>query len=169
MSDNEKTWRDILPTTYLSQDHFNPDEDRDLTIKSAGEETIEDPVRKTKKQGIVVHFAETGILPMVFNKTNSKMVSKISGSKRPSEWAGTRINVYVDPKVRFGREEVGGLRVRPAKAQAKPTQKYTCSDCGGEIQAVGTMAAETIAKGTEKTYKVPLCWSCASKRKEAKQ
>ena len=51
---------------------------------------------------------------MILNATNSKMVAKITGSPFLEDWGGVSVEIYVDHNVRFGRETVEGLRIRPA-------------------------------------------------------
>lgn len=48
--------------------------------------------------------------------------------------------------------------------EAPPT---VCSDCGKPITASGKLTAEQIIAGTTKSYGVPLCAECGSKRKAA--
>jgi len=43
-----------------------------------------------------------------------------------------------------------------------------CADCKGDIIAVGTVTAEQIKEGTQKTYGADLCWNCANIRKKEK-
>lgn len=90
-----------------------------LTIARVTQEV--DKTKKSKDVFNTVYFQEREIRqgeklkPMILNATNSKMLAKITGTPFIEEWGGTRITVYVDPNVKFGRETVEGLRVMRAQ------------------------------------------------------
>lgn len=54
----------------------------------------------------------------------------------------------------------------PARTPPPTPPVPPCADCGGEIKAHGNFSPEQIAKRTGDTYGVPLCWECATNRKE---
>lgn len=90
-----------------------------LTIARVTQEV--DKTKKSKDVFNTVYFQEREIRqgeklkPMILNATNSKMLAKITGTPFIEEWGGTRITVYVDPNVKFGRDTVEGLRVMRAQ------------------------------------------------------
>jgi len=50
---------------------------------------------------------------MILNVGNSKIVKTFSGNQTHLEdWLNIKIQVYVDPKVKFGSDTVEGLRIR---------------------------------------------------------
>lgn len=61
------------------------------------------------------------IKPMILNAINSRMMYELSGSHYIEDWAGTRIKIYVDKNVRFGRDTVEGLRISSAQPPARNT------------------------------------------------
>lgn len=160
---SDAVWRDAIPANYLSQDHFLPGEEKTLTIKSAGQEVVEDPARQSKKRTLVVHWMED-VLPMVFNVTNSRTVEKLLGTKVLSDWPGHKVTVYFDETIKFGRKAVGGLRIRPYPTKEESAKDGICFDCGAEIQGNCKAPTATVIAGTKKTYGVPLCLNCASAR-----
>lgn len=91
-----------------------------LTIARVGLEA--DRTKKTKDVFNTAFFLEkeirTGekLKPMILNATNSKMMKTITDSPFIEDWNNIRVTVYVDPNVRFAKETVEGLRIRPAKA-----------------------------------------------------
>lgn len=113
----EKThYRKAFDSPYLSSADIT--EPTTLTIARV---TLEkDKTKKTKDQFNTAYFVERQIRqdeplkPMVLNATNSKMLSKITGSKFIDDWQNVRITVYVDENVRFGNGVVEGLRLMPA-------------------------------------------------------
>lgn len=164
----ETIWRDYIPANYLTEDYFEQDQDRILTIKSVGTEDVENPKIKKKEEKMVVHFEED-VPPMIFNKTNSKAVQRVTGTPKVAEWIGVRILVYFDPDVKFGKEKVGGLRVRnypPKDAKQEPaTNQVSCSICHQYItHADPKIQAATVAKSIEE-FGAPVCISCWNKKK----
>jgi hypothetical protein len=56
---------------------------------------------------------------MILNAGNSKIMKDLTGSAFIDDWNNVQVTVYVDPNVRFGRETVEGLRIRPSKSEKK--------------------------------------------------
>lgn len=116
MTDESKThYRKAFDSPYLSSaDIVDPVV---LTIKRV---TLEgDRTKKTKDKFNTAWFVEREIRPgeplkpMILNATNSKALARIAGSKFIDDWNNIPITVYVDGAVRFGKETVEGLRIRP--------------------------------------------------------
>lgn len=112
----EKThYRKAFDSPYLSSaDIVDPVV---LTVKRV---TLEpDRTKKTKDKFNTAWFVEREIRageplkPMILNATNSKALARIAGSKFIDDWSDIQIVVYVDGSVRFGKETVEGLRIRP--------------------------------------------------------
>lgn len=112
----------------------------------------------------VVHFCEP-VKPMVLNVTNSKTIAKLAGSPMVEKWAGTKIQVYFDPKVRFAGDMVGGVRVRPFPPKPELMAGgpvIQCEKCGGQIKPYGKMDVAGMAAYTQKAYGKKLCADCAT-------
>lgn len=122
MSTQNKThYRKVFDSPYLSAaDIVEPVL---LTIASVIVET--DKTKKTKDKMNTAYFVEQQIRPgeplkpMILNATNSKMVAKITGSPFLEDWKDVQVEIYVDHNVRFGRETVEGLRIRPTPIRPK--------------------------------------------------
>lgn len=86
-----------------------------LTIKYVKLEP--DKTKKTKEHFNTAYFAETHIRegevlkPMILNATNSRTVKCFVNSPFIEEWVDIPVTIYVDDKVRFGRDTVEGLRI----------------------------------------------------------
>jgi hypothetical protein len=109
-------FRKVFDSPYLSSmDVVDP---ITLTITRVTQEG--DKTKKSKDQFNTAYFAEKEVRPgeklkpMILNATNSKMLAKITGTPFIEQWGGTRITVYVEKGIKFGRETVDGLRVMPA-------------------------------------------------------
>ena len=78
-----------------------------------------DKTKKTKDLFNTAHFQERELRPgeklkpMILNATNSKTLKSLTGSPFIEDWAGTRVTVYVDTNVKFGKETMEGLRISP--------------------------------------------------------
>nr|DAN62183.1 MAG TPA: hypothetical protein [Caudoviricetes sp.] len=113
---NKTHYRKVFDSPYLSAaDIVEPVV---LTIRCVQVEA--DKTKKTKDKMNTAYFVEREIRageplkPMILNATNSKMMAKIIGSPFLEDWNGVQVEIYVDHNVRFGRETVEGLRIRPA-------------------------------------------------------
>ncbi len=74
----------------------------------------EDELPGESRMKLIAKFAEFG-KPMVLNTTNIKRLVKMFGTTDTGQWRG-EVTLYVDHDIEFGGKTVGGLRVRPAKA-----------------------------------------------------
>lgn len=79
-----------------------------------------DRTKKTKDLFNTAHFVERELggmklKPMILNATNSKTLKAITDSPYIEDWQNVKVTVFVDPNVKFGKEIMEGLRIRPAK------------------------------------------------------
>jgi hypothetical protein len=80
-----------------------------------------DRTKKTKDVFNTAHFADKEIRPgeklkpLILNAGNSKTMKAITDSPFIEDWQNVKVTIFVDPNVRFGKETVEGLRIRPAK------------------------------------------------------
>lgn len=161
----EKThWKKLTNPNYLG-DYSLPTDGSDLiaTIDFVKREEVTGVGGKTETE-VVAHFVGD-TKPMILNKTNMQTIQKIYGTPYIEEWAGRAIQIYYDPTVKFGRDVVGGLRIRKIipKQQEK---KLICSNCGGEIKAAFKHTANWVSKYTYQQYGKELCAECAKAEKE---
>jgi len=115
--ENKTHWKKAFKSDYLSSSDIDG-KDLILTIKHVKyQECIN---QSGKKFCNVAYFTDSKIKPMILNVTNSKTVKKFAGNKTHLEdWNNIKIQVYVDGSVRFGKDTVEGLRIRPKQ----PTEK----------------------------------------------
>lgn len=120
----EKThFRKAFDSPYLSSaDIVEPTVLTIRCVKLEGDKT-----KKTKDRFNTAYFVEREIRPgeplkpMILNATNSKTLKGLNGSAFIDDWAGQRVTVYVDPNVKFGKENVEGLRISPHAPEEKRT------------------------------------------------
>ena len=73
----------------------------------------------------IAYFVE-GIKPLVLNSTNSKQVSKFAKSPFVEDWNNVKIELYIDEKVKFGKEIVQGVRIKHLQPKDdKPLPTFT--------------------------------------------
>lgn len=88
-----------------------------VTIKSVV--TEKDKTKRTKETHNTAYFVEGEIRkgerlkPMILNTTNCKVLKTLTGSGYIDDWINVPITIYVDDKVKFGRNMVSGLRISP--------------------------------------------------------
>jgi len=108
---DDRVWREYFDSDYMSIHDL--DGDLTVTIKEMRFETVKGEGGRAD-DCLVAVFTDPDLLPMIMNVTNSKTISKLYGTKKPVEWVGKAITLFVDPSVRMGKETVGGLRIREA-------------------------------------------------------
>ena len=163
MSDNKTHWKLLTNPNYLGG--YSIPEGRDIIV------TI-DYVRREevvgtggKKEFEVVAHLKDGVLPFILNKTNMKTIQKLYKSPYIEDWSGRAIQIYFDPTIKFGRETVGGLRVRDFVPKQQNSVSLICADCGKTIAGYQNIPAEQMATKAYEKYGKPLCIECAQKEK----
>lgn len=159
-------WKSLTNPNYLGSYAFGNNQDMVCTIKVVRNEVVTGENGR-KEECTVCYFMEN-VKPMILNKTNMKSIAKLTGSPYVEEWVGHKIQIYVDPKVKFGREITGGLRIRNKVTMGGNV--YNCEICTGEIQPFGSMNSEQTAMYTKRKYGKQLCSACATRlAQEAKK
>ena len=98
---------DYLGNYFKKEDVLKPQVVRVIDI-------YEDELPGESRSKLIAKFAEF-TKPMVLNTTNIKRFVKMFGTTDTGQWRG-EVTLYVDHDIEFGGKTVGGLRVRPAKA-----------------------------------------------------
>ena len=157
-------WKKVRNMSYLGSWDLEPGKDLILTIAKVGQETVENPVQKTKEVKTVAHFAEQGFKPMVLNATNCKAIEKVTGTPYMEEWPGHTISIYT-AKVRAFGEETDALRVRNKKPDVTI---YKCEDCGKVITSAGGKSPSELVEISKRNCNgQALCVACMNKFKKA--
>lgn len=153
-------WKKLSNPDHLGAYALEPGEDMVLTIKSAGEETYVGNAGK-KEKGLLIHFEERDVKPMICNATNAKAITKVAKSPYVEDWSGVKISLYATEVSAFG-DTVEALRVR----DYAPKLEIYCEECGEVIKATGGKSPRQIAASTKSKYGVELCASCATQKFE---
>lgn len=161
MAEKLTHWKKLTNPDYLGAYALEPNQDLVVTIKSVANELVTGAEGK-KETCLVMRFMEN-VKPMVLNATNSKTIAKLFKTPYIEEWAGRKIQLYVQTGVKAFGDVVDALRVRPFLPVEK---ELKCADCGKKIEGNGKSTAEVIAKYTLDKYGRMLCNECGKKEHE---
>ena len=161
---SETHWKKTFDPRFLGSCDFEPGQDKILTIKVMKRE--ECTFEGGRKENCNIAYWVEDEKPMIMNVTNCKTINKLTGTPYMNRWAGLRIQIYVDPKVKFKGEETEGLRIR---SKLPEDAKIACEECGQFITPAFSMSATQMAAYTKKKYGMRLCADCAKEKKEEKQ
>ena len=164
MAEKLTHWKKLTNPDYLGAYALEPGQDLVVTIKSVANELVASADGK-KETCMVMRFVEE-VKPMVLNATNSKTIAKLFKTPYIEQWAGRKIQLYVQKGVKAFGEVVDALRVR----DFLPVEKeLICADCGAKIEGNEKSTADAIAKYTLNKYGRMLCNDCGKKEYEARQ
>ena len=97
---------DISRTLEPKSDQINADE----LVGGPVTVTITDVTQGSAEQPLDVHTAETPGRAYRPGKTMRRLMALAWGTETDA-WVGQSITLYRDPEVKFGRDEVGGIRI----------------------------------------------------------
>ena len=117
-----------------------------------------------KEMVTACHFEEN-YKPMILNITNKKRIAKIYGTTDERKLVGKRITIVIE-KVKARGKICDALRVKEVVPAAVNVPAPKCEECGGDIEAFGSMNAQKVASYTKERYGKSLCSRCATKAKE---
>lgn len=154
-------WKKLTNPNYLGAYSIENGQDLILTIKYVQEEKVTGTDGK-KDDCVVCHFVENA-KPMILNATNMKTITKLYKTPYIEDWAGKKIQIYVEKVKAFG-DIVEALRVRDFIPNIQPAAFQKCEICGNDIQPLNNMTSEQLAVYTRNKYGQALCSVCATKK-----
>ena len=161
MSETKTHWKKLMDSSkYFGCYCFEDDKDIIVTISNVAREMVIGEGGKSE-ECLVIHFTGN-IKPLICNSTNCKAISKLFKTPYIEEWAGRRIQLYPDRNVKFGRDIVEGVRVRPFHPTVEKEEEIKCGGCGNVIEKFENMSPQQLASYTAKKYGKPLCAKCAA-------
>jgi hypothetical protein len=102
-------WKKEFNYDYLGSYSLLPNEERTLTIKETKKQKVKN-VDGKEQECFVAYFVEDE-KPMILNKTNCKMITKIYKTPFIENWNGLKIVIYSTPVKAFG-EINDALRIK---------------------------------------------------------
>lgn len=106
-----------------------------ITIDKVTEENVA-PDSQAEEIKYVINFKEN-YKPWAPGIETLDNIKCIAGTGNVDDWPGTKLVLFVDPDVKFGRKKVGGIRCRAPKNQSgtqQPTQEQTENEPHQDIQ-----------------------------------
>lgn len=153
---NKTHWKKLTNPNYLGSYAFQPGEEKTVTIKEVKREVVQN---QNGKEECTVAYFEEDVKPLILNKTNCDMISKVWGTPYLEDWTGKKIILKVKRISAFG-EMVDAVRVskdRPAE------ETIICEVCGKAIMPAAGKTAKDIATATRIKYNKAMCVDCARK------
>jgi hypothetical protein len=105
---------DAFPSKWLAAADI-PDDGLNVTIDSYDVQDVGQGDRKESKP--VLYFRERDVKALVLNKTNAKVIERITGSDDLDDWKGHKITL-VAREVEFQGDTVWAVRVQLPRRQA---------------------------------------------------
>lgn len=147
-----------------------------LTVKYVRLES--DRTKKTKDKFNTAYFAEKEIRPgeplkpMILNATNSKTMKALTGSAWIDDWNDVRVTVYVDHNVKFGKDNVEGLRISPqapARRVVTPNMAKAWENAKAAYRRDGNLDAVLARADISEEHKEQLIAECATQEEAPKE
>jgi hypothetical protein len=104
-------WKKLTNPKYLGSHDLQPGQKVKLTIESIVKEMVKD---QNGKDGECIVANIKGTKPMILNKTNCKIISRIYDTPYIEDWVGKQIVIY-SAKVKVAGDIVDALRVEAVK------------------------------------------------------
>lgn len=104
-------WKKLTNPNYIGAHDLQPNQEAKITIESVAKEVVKGADGK-EEQCVVAKIK--GAKPMILNKTNMKIISKVLETPYIEEWAGKQIIIY-SAKVKAFGDIVDALRVKSVK------------------------------------------------------
>lgn len=104
-------WKKLIDHNFINEGDLD-NGNIVATIKSVALEEVTGPGGK-KEDLHVLRFVEPNVKPMILSaKINFKNIQTALKTPYIEEWAGKKIEIYYDPNIKFGKETVGGVRIK---------------------------------------------------------
>jgi hypothetical protein len=104
-------WKKLTNPKYLGSHDLQPNQKVKLTIERIVKEIVKD---QNGKDGECIVAYMRGTKPMILNKTNCKIISKVYDTNYIEDWIGKQITIY-SAKVKVAGDVVDALRVEAVK------------------------------------------------------
>ena len=159
-------WKKLTNPDYLGAYAFERGEEKVGTIRDVRQEMV--PGADGKKElCTIVYFGEHDLKPLILNRTNAKMITKLYHSGFIDEWVGKQVTMVVKDVRAFG-ETVEAVRIKNEIPKKKNAAPIICADCGKPITGVSGYSAEDIARINKGRYGRVLCADCSKRLAEQK-
>jgi hypothetical protein len=107
-------WKKLTNPNYIGSHDLQPGQEVKITFKTISKEMIDGA--DGKKEECIIAKLEGAKKPMILNKTNCKIISRVLDTPYVEEWSGKSVIIY-SAKVKAFGEMVLALRVKNEKVQ----------------------------------------------------
>ena len=105
-------WKKLTNPKYLGSHDLLPGQEVKITIEKIVKEIVKD--QNGKDGECIVAYIKGSPKPMILNKTNCKIITKLHDTPYIEEWVGKSVIIY-SAKVKVASEVVDALRVKSVK------------------------------------------------------
>lgn len=105
-------WKKLTNPNFIGAHDLQPKQELKLIIESVAQEMVK--AMDGKEEQCIVAKIKGAKKPLILNKTNCKIISKIHETPYIEEWAGKSIIIYIAKVKAFG-EIVDAIRVKNEK------------------------------------------------------
>lgn len=104
MSEEKLThWKKMTSTLYLGSHDFQPNQEIKVTIEKIENVDIElFNGKKLEVKNCVLAYFKGAKKPMILNKENMKLITKVTGSPYVEQWTGKEVILHVVQVSAFG-------------------------------------------------------------------
>lgn len=145
-------WKKLANPEYLGAYAFEPGEEKIVTIRSVGRESVTGSGGKKEDCTVIRLYDEK---PMIVNTTNAKAIQKLLDTPYIEEWAGKSI-ILKTMKVQAFGETTDAVRVKPQLPKVP-----VCEKCGKTLEPYEEHGPFFLAKATQEKLGSVLCMECA--------
>lgn len=138
-------WLQSPNKNYLGHQDLPDGKDVILTIKSAGWESVKNPITNSNQDKLIIKFVEQDkwIKPFICNATNAKTFLKVTGQKFMEDCTDKKIKLGVDSTKLMG-DIVDCLRVRNIKSEKLTNTKTISIEQGIQIEELAKKANKSM-------------------------
>jgi hypothetical protein len=110
--ENLTHWKKLTNSPYIGSHDFQPGQELKVTIEKIENVNIElfNGKKLETKNCMLAHF-KGAKKPMILNKENMKVITKVAGSPYIEQWVGKELVLYVTKVAAFG-SMVDAVRVK---------------------------------------------------------
>ena len=102
-------WKKMVNTNYIGAHDLQPGQELIVTIESISRENVKN--QDGKEEQCVVMRIKGAKKPMILNKTNMRIITKLFGTPYIEDWSGRKVIIYA-AKVRAFGEMIEALRIK---------------------------------------------------------
>lgn len=105
-------WKKLTNPNYIGAHDFQPGQELTITIESVANEMVKN--MDGKEESCIVAKIKGAKKPLILNKTNCKLITKVLGTPYIEQWGGGKVILFVAKVKAFG-EVVDAIRVKNQK------------------------------------------------------